>query len=104
MPAKATKNSATSTKSSSAKMSYEEAQKRVKNLRDFYMSLATYIVFVFFFLGLDFFVSGGITWSVWPIFGWGIGMFFYGVTTFVWNSPMGKQWEDKKIKELMGEE
>jgi hypothetical protein len=42
----------------------------------------------------------GYLWFLWPMFGWGIGVVFHAVNVF----GIGKNWEEKKIRELMAEE
>jgi len=45
--------------------------------------------------------SPGVLWFYWPILGWGIGLFFHGMSVFVFSKFPGKQWEERKIKEVM---
>jgi hypothetical protein len=40
-------------------------------------------------------------WFYWPLLGWGIGLFFHGMSVFVFSKFPGKQWEERKIKEVM---
>jgi len=39
-------------------------------------------------------------WFYWPMLGWGLGLTIHAVSTF----GIGKNWEEKKIKELMKKE
>ena len=36
--------------------------------------------------------------------GWGIGVAFHGLNVFVLDNKAGKAWEERKIREFMGEE
>jgi hypothetical protein len=36
--------------------------------------------------------------------GWGIGVFIHAVKTFRWFPFLGKDWEERKLKEYMEEE
>jgi len=106
---------------------FERAQKRVKDLKDFYRHLRVYIVInlILVFLiyrGLDFFGeravedSGFNDWLVWNIFGtpiiWGIGLGFHAVYVFVIKSrslkelkpKFYKEWEERQIEKYMNEE
>lgn len=40
-------------------------------------------------------------WFLWAAFGWGIGIFFHALNTFKWNPFFGKDWEKRKIEELL---
>ncbi|MFY7813700.1 MAG: 2TM domain-containing protein [Chryseobacterium taeanense] len=44
--------------------------------------------------------SPGYLWFFWPMLGWGIGVAAHAANTF-W---IGKEWEEKKIRELMDED
>ena len=40
-------------------------------------------------------------WFLWAAFGWGIGVFFHALNTFKLNPFFGKDWEKRKIEELL---
>ena len=40
-------------------------------------------------------------WFWWPMFGWGIGIIFHAFGVFNHKIGLGKDWEDRKIKEFM---
>jgi len=58
------------------------ARKRVDMKMGFYVHL---LVFVCVNAGLWLLnaAGGGYRWSVWPLFGWGIGLAVHGIVTFV---------------------
>lgn len=58
--------------SSKRKIPYEEKTLAEKKL-DFRRHLRTYLVMSLFFIILDYYTSG-LTWAIWPILGWGIGV------------------------------
>nr|WP_321223049.1 2TM domain-containing protein [uncultured Psychroserpens sp.] len=82
---------------------YLRAQKKVKAIMGFYWHLASYIIINIFIIivitsnGVGLFSFG--TWST-AIF-WGIGLFFHFVGVYGPNFFFGKNWEQRKIKELM---
>jgi len=44
-----------------------------------------------------------IQWFWFPMLGWGIGLVFQGFSAF--GTPLfGRDWEERKIKEIMNEE
>ncbi|WP_108803665.1 2TM domain-containing protein [Aquimarina sp. Aq107] len=89
---------------------YESAKKRVDDERGFYTHLTFYIVIniVILIINTNFASQGFKNWLQWhlyitPIL-WGIGLLFHGLKVFKHNFIFGKNWEERKIKELMDEE
>jgi hypothetical protein len=78
---------------------YEDAKKRVGEIKDFYQHLVTYVVINAFLFVINRLTSPGYNWFVWPLLGWGIGLVLHALTVFGWF--WGKSWEDRKIKEIM---
>ena len=85
------------------KEKYEKAKKRVEEIKGFYSHLITYVVVNIILFLVDFFTSPGIWWFYWPLLGWGIGLFFHGMGVFVFSKFPGKNWENRKIKQVMEE-
>ena len=84
---------------------YYKAKDRVKEMKKFYTSLMSYIVFISLLAGLNYYVNEfSNMWFLWAAFGWGIGLIFQAAKAFNWNPFFGKDWEDRKMKELMDEE
>jgi pilus assembly protein TadC len=86
------------------KEKYERAKKRVEDIKGFYSHLLVYIGVNFFIFLINLFTSRGIWWFKWPLIGWGIGLLFHGLSVFVFPTFLSKEWEDKKIKEIMEKE
>ncbi|MBT8188621.1 MAG: 2TM domain-containing protein, partial [Croceitalea sp.] len=40
-------------------------------------------------------------WVLFPALGWGIGLIAHGLNAFGYNPILGKDWEERKIKEFM---
>lgn len=81
-------------------LAYEKAVKRVKDLKGFYGNLASYCIVIPFLLILNLLTSPNHLWFYWPMLGWGIGIVAHAVNTF----GIGREWEEKKIQQLMDEE
>ncbi len=82
---------------------YKEAQKRVRKIKSFYKSLFSWIGTSIFLVALDFFLSGGITWSKYPVFFWGISLvidLFQVIHIYRTN----KDWEEKMIRKFTGKD
>jgi len=88
---------------STEKERYERAQKRVKEIKDFYTHVVVYIA-VIGFLAIINLMTSSFPWVVFPAGGWGIGLVIHGFTTFFIEGPWGAAWEERKIRELMAKE
>ena len=82
---------------------YEEAKVQVEKIKDFYGHLIIYVIVMSFITLVNYFTSWNYKWFVFPLFGWGIGIFFHFLDTFKHNWLLGRNWEEKKIKEIMDE-
>ncbi len=88
---------------------YQYAQKRVKRLKGFYSHLAAYILvnIMIVFLNISNLDPGESYFqfeNFFTAFFWGIGLLAHGVSVFGHHLIFGKEWEEKKIKELMGKD
>ncbi len=84
---------------------YLKAKERVDQMKKFYTGLIFYALFIGFLAGLNYYTNEWrYMWFLWAAFGWGIGLFFQAVKTFRWNPFIGKDWEERKLKEFMEEE
>ncbi len=85
---------------------YKVAQKRVKDIKGFYIHLIVYLFVNIALLIADSrstqIRSSGVTISTFytPLF-WGIGLAAHWASVFGPGMILGKRWEEKKIKELM---
>lgn len=81
---------------------YIKAKKRVEEIKGFYSHLVITIVIipVLVFINLEF--TPQYQWFWWALFGMSLGLFFHWLGVFGFQSfGLGKDWEEKKIKELM---
>ena len=79
---------------------YIRAQERVEKLKGFYVHFIIYLIFipVFIYLNLK---STDFPWALFPIGGWGLGVIGHAMETFNYNPLLGKNWEERKIREFM---
>ncbi len=84
--------------------SYIKAVEKVEKIKEFYQNLITYIIFVPVFIFINLRFSPQFHWFYFPIFGWGIGVLFHGLEVYNYSIFLGKDWEDRKIKELMNKD
>ena len=84
---------------------YFRAKERVEQIKKFYASLMSYFVFIVFLAALNYWTNEWhYPWFLWAAFGWGIGLIFHGLKVFAFNPFLGKNWEERKIKEFMQED
>ncbi len=93
------------------RQAYKEAKKRLNEEKGFYIHLTIYIVMNITITIFQYTLDGHKDWVFWmtifrPLL-WGIGLLSHGLWTFrrniKWfkNTIYSKQWEERKIKELM---
>jgi len=80
---------------------YQEAQKRVRKIKRFYTNLASWAGTSVFLIALDVFLSGGMTWSRYPVFFWGISILMQ-VFQIIRLQRMDKSWEERQMRRFMG--
>jgi hypothetical protein len=88
---------------------FQEAVKRVKRIKGFYTHAIVYIVIniMVVIINVQDLKSGESYFQYQNFFTaifWGIGLLAHGLSVFVPSMIMGKNWEERKIKELMEKE
>ena len=84
---------------------YDRAKERVAELRGFYNNLTSYIVFISFLAGLNYYLNEwSYPWFLWAALGWGIGLAFHAAKAYRINPMFDKDWEERKIRKYMEEE
>lgn len=84
---------------------YTRAKARVDELRNFYSHLFVYIIVISGIAAFNYYHNEWrYAWFLFAAGGWGIGIIAHGLATFGVNPFTGKQWEERKIQEIMGKE
>ena len=83
--------------------SYLRAKKRVKEIKCFYGNLTAYII-IMPFLALVNYLTTSFPWVIFPAVGWGLGVILNGMEAYGYNPFLGKNWEERKIREYMSED
>ncbi|RDK87140.1 2TM domain-containing protein [Marinirhabdus gelatinilytica] len=84
---------------------YLRAKERVAELKKFYTSLIGYVLVISMLAALNYYTNGwSYMWFLWAAFGWGIGLLFQAAKAYQWSPFMGKNWEERKLKEFLDEE
>lgn len=83
---------------------YFRAKKKVKEIRGFYYNLTCYCVVITGLFILNLATSREHLWFLYPALGWGIGLAFHGMSAFGLTFMLGKDWEERKMREYMENE
>jgi hypothetical protein len=85
------------------------ARKRVKKIKGFYSHLLVYVVIniMIVIINIQDLAPGESYFqykNFFTLFFWGIGLAIHGLSVFLPDFILGKNWEERKIKELMDED
>ena len=80
------------------------ARRRLGAEKSFYVHLATYVIVISGLFIINMLTGHGKWWFVWPAIGWGIGLTIHALSTFGLIGLLGRDWEARRLKELMEEE
>lgn len=83
---------------------YRKALKRVEDIKGFYGNVGAYISVNIGFIIINLLTSPNHLWFFWPMLGWGIGVIFHGMKVFNYVPFLGKDWEERKMKQFLEEE
>ena len=83
--------------------SYERAHQRMVRIKEFYQNLMAYCLVIPLLAFINLYTAPQFLWFLFPMFGWGLGLAFHGMDAYQYNPFLGKNWEDRKIRELMDE-
>jgi len=83
----------------------ENAKKRVKQLKEFYKSVITYLAVNVVLIIINLATNPEGLWFYWVTIFWGIALIIQATHIFIGKGKfLGKEWEEQKIKELMEKE
>ncbi|WP_081212487.1 2TM domain-containing protein [Salegentibacter sediminis] len=79
---------------------YFKAKERVKEIKEFYSNLISYMVVIPFLIFINYYTYWEFKWFWFPLFGWGLGLTIHGFSVFGY----GAAWQERKIREIMEKE
>lgn len=79
----------------------KKAKKRVKEKKDFYAHLVSFVSTMVFLLILNLLTSPGYLWVIWPFLGWGIGLVSHYFSVFGFFGMGTQDWEEREIEKEM---
>lgn len=77
---------------------YEKAKKTVEAKMGFYVHLAVYVGVNVLLIVINLATSPQYLWFKWPLLGWGIGIFFHGMSIFVFSGRKFKGIKERMIE------
>jgi len=77
---------------------YQRAKKRVEAKIGFYIHLAVYIGVNILLIIINLMTSPQYLWFIWPLLGWGIGLFFHGMSIFIFSGTKLKGIKEKMVE------
>ncbi|MBX7151477.1 2TM domain-containing protein [bacterium] len=80
---------------------FQQAQRRVSELKNFYGHLITYLLINILMVVYNMITSPNYWWFYWVTFGWGFGILSHAARVFLIGGRLGREWEEKKIREYM---
>ncbi len=79
---------------------YKKAKEQVECIKSFYTHLMIYVIVMSALVYINYRTTSFV-WVLFPAVGWGIGLLSHGLKAFGYNLLLGKDWEERKIKEIM---
>lgn len=83
--------------------SYIRASEQVKAIKEFYGSLILYCIIIPILIWINY-QTTSFPWAIFPALGWGFGLVVTGMAALGFNPLWGKEWERRKIQELLNKE
>ncbi len=82
-------------------IAYLKAKDKVKEIKGFYFNLMFYCIIIpaLIFINLKF--TPDYHWFWFSAGGWGVSVLFHGLSTFGYSPFLNREWEERKIKDLM---
>ncbi len=80
---------------------YQKARKRAKEIRGFYYNLLSYCIIIPFIIGINLIYVPEFHFFWFSMVGWGTGVILHGMDVFGYNPFMRKNWEEKKLQQLL---
>ena len=82
---------------------YFRAKERVKKVKEFYSNLTSYLIVIPILIFINYRTTE-FPWAIFPAMGWGFGVLAHYLEATGRTPFLGKNWEERKINELMQED
>jgi hypothetical protein len=83
----------------------QRALECVRALRGFYVHVMVYVAVNLRLVAIDWLTEPpDLTWSYYPLVGWGVALAIHALVVFVAEGLFGPDWEERKVEELLRRE
>ncbi len=82
---------------------YRLAKERIDRIKGFYMNLLAYCIVIPILAYINYRTTS-YPWVLFSVAGWGLGLILHGFIAHGFSPFLGRNWEVRKIKELMSDE
>ena len=79
----------------------KRAEKRVEDIKGFYIHLGIYLTVNAMLFLIDLVASRDSVWFYWPLLGWGVAVAINAFVVITDNGIFGPEWEERKIAKYM---
>ena len=79
-----------------------DALEYVRNLKDLYYHILTYLLVIVFLAVINLVVSPGYLWFLWAALGWGVGLASHAITVLQPFKLFGPDWEKRQVEKRLG--
>ncbi|MEJ2163870.1 MAG: 2TM domain-containing protein [Robiginitalea sp.] len=79
---------------------YQRARRRVSCIKGFYNNLLSYLFVIPILVWINLRTTDFL-WVLFPALAWGFSLLMHGMKAFGYNPILGRNWEERKIRELM---
>lgn len=94
------KITAMNTQPTTESIAYQNASKRVKELKGFYGNLTSFCLIIPFLIVVNLWTAPQYHWFWWAIMGWSIGLISHALRVF----GIGGNWEEKQIQKILNKQ
>jgi hypothetical protein len=80
---------------------YQQARARVQRLRGLYLHAGVFVLVNLNLLLFNLITNSQTLWFYWVVIGWGIGLTAHAFVVLWFGGVLGREWEERKIREIM---
>lgn len=83
----------------------QRAKERVEEIKTFYSKVMSAIVTIIIVAAINYYLNEWrYAWFLWVVFGLSISLFLKAIKIFNFNPFLGRDWEERKMKEFLNQE
>ncbi|WP_405382712.1 2TM domain-containing protein [Maribacter sp. LLG6340-A2] len=83
----------------------QRAKERVEEIKTFYSKVTSAIVTIIIVAAINYYLNEWrYAWFLWVVFGLSISLFLKAIKIYNFNPFLGRDWEERKMKEFLNQE